>query len=89
MQRNSFELLWQILSVIIKEAKIGIEEIAVSSVPDDPIWHSETIEVDITFKVIEFDMSSTSVFLSRFNELRQIYFDFCHMYTGGRKLKQK
>ena len=61
MQRSSYGLLWHILSVI-KEAKIGIEEIAVSSVPDDPIWHSETIEVDITFKVIEFDMSSTSVF---------------------------
>ena len=51
-----------IVSKLLKEAKIDIEEIAVSRVPDDPIWHSETIEVDITFKVIEFDMSSTSVF---------------------------
>ena len=63
-------------------------EIAVSSIPDDPIWHSETIKVDIT--LLEVDMSSTSVVLkSRFNWLKQIYFDFCHMYTGRSEVETK
>ena len=35
-------------------------------------------------------MSSTSVvFKSRFNELKQIYFDFCHMHTGRSEVETK
>ena len=35
-------------------------------------------------------MSSTSVvFKIRFNEIKQIYFDFCHMYTGRSEVETK
>ena len=73
---------------LLKEANIDIGEIVVSSIPDDPIWHSETMKVDIT--LLEFDMSSTSVvFKSRFNSLKQIYCDIRHMYTGRSEVETK
>ena len=38
----------------------------------------------------EFDKSSTStVFKSRFNEVKQKYLDFCHIYTDGSKVETK
>ena len=38
----------------------------------------------------EFDKSSTStVFKSQFNEVRQKYLDFCHIYTDGSKVETK
>ena len=53
-----------------KEAKIDAGEIAINSIPDVPIWNSEPVTVDITLS--KFDKSSTfsTVFKSRFNELR-------------------
>ena len=55
---------------------------------DDPIWECKIITVDFT--LLEFDMSFTSVvFKSRFNELKQIYFVFCHMCTGGSEVETK
>ena len=68
--------------------KIDVEEIAINSVPDVPIWDSEPVTVDFTLS--EFDKSSTStVFKSRFNEVKQKYLDFCHIYTDGSKVETK
>ena len=42
------------------------------------------------FTLSEFDKSSTStIFKSRFNELRQKYSDFCHIYTDRSKVERK
>ena len=64
---------------LLKEAKIDVAEIAINSIPDVPIWDSEPVTVDFTLS--EFDKSSTSstVFKSRFNEVKQKYLDFCHI----------
>ena len=71
-----------------KKAKIDVGEIAINSIPDVPIWDSEPVTVDFTLS--EFDKSSTStVFKSRFNEVNQIYLDFCHIYTDGSKVETK
>ena len=73
----------------MKEAKIDVGEIAINSIPDVPIWDSKPVTVDFTLS--EFDKSSTfSTFCkSRFNELRQKYSDFCHIYTDGSKVERK
>ena len=69
---------------LLKEAKMDVGEIAINSIPDVPIWDSEPVTVDFTLS--EFDKSSTStVFESRFNEVKQKYLDFCHIYTDGSK----
>ena len=74
---------------LLKEAKINVGEIAINSIPDVPIWDSKPVTVDFTLS--EFDKSSTSstIFKSRFNELRQKYSDFCHIYTDGSKVERK
>ena len=70
---------------LLKEVKIDVGEIAINSIP----WNSEPVTVDFTLS--EFDKSSTSstVFKSRFNEVKQKYFDFCHIYTDGSKVETK
>ena len=56
------------------------------SIPDIPIWDSEPVTVDFTLS--ELDKSSTStVFKSPFNEVKQKYLDFCHIYTDGSKVE--
>ena len=73
---------------LLKEAKIDVGEIAINSIPDVPIWDSEPVIVNFTLS--EFDMSSTStIFKSRFNEVRQKYLDFCHIYTDRSKVETK
>ena len=74
---------------LLKEAKIDVGDIAINSIPDVPIWDSEPVTVDFTLS--EFDKSSTSstVFKSRFNEVKQKYLDFCHIYTDGSKVETK
>ena len=73
---------------LLKEAKIDVWEIAINSIPDVPIWDSKPVTVGFTLS--EFDKSSTSpIFESRFNELRQKYSDFCHIYTDGSKVERK
>ena len=74
---------------LLKEAKIDVGEIAINSIPDVPIWDSEPVTIDFTLS--EFDKSSTSstVFKSRFNEVKQKYLDFCHIYTDGSKVETK
>ena len=73
---------------LLKKAKIDVGEIAINSFPDVPIWDSEPVTVDFTLS--EFDKSSTStVFKSRFNEVKQKYLDFCHIYTDGSKVETK
>ena len=74
---------------LLKEAQINVGEIAINSIPDVPIWDSKPVTVDFTLS--EFDKSSTSstVFKSRFNELKQKYSDFCHIYTDGSKVERK
>ena len=64
---------------------MDIGEIAINSIPDVPIWDSEPVTVDLTLS--EFDKSSSTVFKSRFNEARQKYLDFCHIYTDGSKVE--
>ena len=73
---------------LLMKAKINVGEIAINSIPDVPIWDSEPVTVDFTLS--EFDKSSTStVFKSRFNEVKQKYLDFCHIYTDGSKVETK
>ena len=74
---------------LFKEAKMDVGEIAINSIPDVPIWDSEPVTV--AFILSEFDKSSTSstVFKSRFNEVKQKYLDFCHIYTDGSKVETK
>ena len=74
---------------LLKDAKMDVGEIAINSVPDVAIWDSEPVTVDFTLS--EFDKSSTAstVFKSRFNEVRQKYLDFCHIYTDGSKVETK
>ena len=70
------------------KTKIDVGEIAINSIPDVPIWDSEPVTVDFTLS--EFDKLSTStVFKSRFNEVKQKYLDFCHIYTDGSKIETK
>ena len=68
---------------------MDVGEIAINCIPDVPIWDSEPIAVD--FILSEFDKSSTSstVFKIRFNEVRQKYLHFCHIYTDGSKVETK
>ena len=74
---------------LLKEAKIDVGEITINSIPDAPIWDSEPVTVDFTLS--EFDKSSTAstVFKNRFNEVRQRYLDFCHIYTDGSEVETK
>ena len=74
---------------LLKKAKIDVGEIAINSIPDVPIWDSEPVTVDFTLS--EFDKSSTSstVFKSRSNEVKQKYLDFCYIYTDGSKVETK
>ena len=74
---------------LLKKAKIDVREIAINSIPDVPILDSEPVTVDFTLS--EFDKSSTSstVFKSRFNEVKQKYLDFCHINTDGSKIETK
>ena len=73
---------------LLTKAKIDIGKIAISSIPDVPIWDSEPVTIDFTLS--EFDKLSTStVFKSRFNEVNQKYLDFCHIYTDGSKVDTK
>ena len=74
---------------LMKEAKIDVGVFAINSIPDVPIWDSKPVTVD--FSLSEFDKSSTSstIFKSRFNELRQKYSYFCHIYTDGSKVERK
>ena len=68
---------------LLKEAKLDAGEIAINSIPGVPIWDSKPVTVDFTLS--EFDKSSTSstVFKSRFNVVKQKYLAFCHIYTDG------
>ena len=73
---------------LLQEVKIDVGEIAINSIPDVPIWDSEPVTVDFTLS--EFDKSSTcTVFKSRFNEVKQKYLDFCHIYTDGSNVETK
>ena len=70
---------------LLKKAKIDVGEIAINNIPDVPIWDSEPVTVDFTLP--QFDKWSTStVFQSRFNEVKQKYLNFCHLYTDGSKV---
>ena len=63
--------------------------IAINSISDVPIWDSEPVIVDFTLS--EFDKSSTSstVFKSWFNQVRQRNSDFCYICTDGPKVETK
>ena len=74
---------------LLKEANIKINCIIPNSIPDTPVWDS--VPIDVNFSLSEYDKSSTSsdVFLSKFNELKEIYSESCHMYTDGSKADSK
>ena len=89
---------------LLKKAKIDVGEIAINSIPDVPIWDSEPVTVDFTLSEFDksstssctvinpilLTYSSTStVFKSRLNEVKQRYLDFCHIYTDGSKVETK
>ena len=73
----------------LKKAKIDVGEIAINSIPDVPIWDSEPVTVDFTLSEFAKASSSMTVFKSRFNEVKQKYFDFCLIYTDGSKVETK
>ena len=74
---------------LLKEAKIDVREIAINSIPDVPIWDSKPVTVGFTLSEFDKSSSSSPIFESRFNELRQKYSDFCHIYTDGSKVERK
>ena len=73
---------------LFKKAKIDIGEIAINSIPDVPIWDSEPVTVDFIYPNLTSHLFST-VFKSRFNEVKQKYLHFCHIYTDGSKVETK
>ena len=83
---DSFEIHGKTLS---KETRIYVGEIAINSIPGVPIWDSKPVTVYFTLS--EFDKSSTSsaIFKSRFNELRQKTSDFVTYTLTDLKLKEK
>ena len=74
---------------LLKEAKIDVGEIAINIIPDVPIWDSKPVTVDFTLSKFHKSSTSSTIFKSRFNELRQKYSDFCHIYTDGSKVERK
>ena len=74
---------------LLTKAKIDVGEIAINSVPDVPIWDSEPVTVDITLSEFNKLSTSSTIFQSRFNEVKQQYLDFCHIYTDGSKVETK
>ena len=86
--KNQPQILLEYTKKLLKKAKIDVGQIAINSFPDVPIRDSEPVTVDFTLS--EFDKSSTATVLkSRFNELKQKYSDFCHIYTDGSKVETK
>ena len=74
---------------LLKEAKIDVGEIAINSIPEVPIWDSEPVTVDFTLSELDKSSTSSTVFKSRFNEVKQKYLAFCHIYTDGSKVETK
>ena len=50
---------------------------------------SEPVTVDFTWSEFHKSSASSAVFKSRFNEVKQKYLDFCHIYTDGSKVETK
>ena len=50
---------------------------------------SEPVTVDFTLSEFDKSFTSPTVSKSRFNEVRQTYLDFCHIYTDGSKVETK
>ena len=74
---------------LLKEAKMDVGEIAINSIPDAPIWDSEPVTVDFTLSEFDKSSASSTVFKSPFNEVKQKFLDFCHIYTDGSKVETK
>ena len=74
---------------LLKKAKIDVGEIAINSIPDVPIWDSEPVTVDFTLSGFDKSSTSSTIFKSGFNEVKQKYLDFCHIYTDGSKVETK
>ena len=74
---------------LLKKSKIDVGEIAINSIPDVPIWDSEPVTVDFTLSEFDKPTTASTIFKSRFNELRQKYSEFCHVYTDGSKVERK
>ena len=74
---------------LLKEAKIDVGEIAINSIPDVPIWDSKLVIVDFTLSEFHKSSTSSTAYKSRFNEVKQKYLEFCHIYTDGSKVETK
>ena len=74
---------------LLKKAKIDVGEIAINSIPDVPIWDSEPVTVEFTSSDFNKSSTSSTVFESRFNEVKQKYLDFYHIYTDRSKVETK
>ena len=75
---------------LLKKAKIDVGEIAINSIPVIVIhlgfWTSYCwFYFILIWQVIYF----CTVFKSRFNEVKQKYLNFCHIYTDGSKVERK
>ena len=74
---------------LLKEARIDVGEIAINSIPDVPIWDSKPVTVNLTLSEFDKPYISSTIFKSRFNELRQKYSDFVTYTLTVLKLKVK
>ena len=74
---------------LLKKAKIDVGEIATNSIPDVPIWDSEPVTVEVTLSEFNKLSTSSTVFKSPFNEVKQKYLEFCLIYTDGSKVETK
>ena len=71
---------------LFEEAHIRTEDIALSTIPDTPIWLSE--ENEVSFKLSIYDKHSTSPEFFKFKFLSEVlpdYQDYLHIYTDGSK----
>ena len=78
--------LGESLHRLFEEAHINTDEIAITKLPDVPIWRSEINEVN--FKLASYDKSTTSPFFFQTKFMSEIiteYPDYLHIYTDGSK----
>ena len=74
---------------LLKRAKIKLENTAINSIPDVPIWDSKHISVDLSLSELDKSSTSSDVFISKFNESKERYTDYCQIYTDGSKIEEK
>ena len=76
--KNQPQIPLEYTKKLLKKPKIDVGEIAINSIPDVPIWDSEPVTVDFTLSEVDKSSTSSTVFKSRFIEVKQKYLDFSH-----------